>query len=168
MKDNKKDYIGQIFKSRYNKYIFLIIIVGAVFMLGGHKAVPKKKAADTPPQQTATEEQRLAAIISDIKGAGNVSVMITYEGTSEKDLAYETRSDRTTKQEGGVLTENIDKQAVMASGEPTVIKETYPQVKGVVVTAEGAADAAVKNNIREAVQSALGVPSHKICVFEKK
>lgn len=135
---------------------------------GGHKDEKQQPASQTAPQQTATEEQRLAAIISDIRGAGAVSVMITYEGTSEKDLAYETKSDRTTKQEGGVLTENINKQAVMTSGEPTVIKETYPQVKGVVVTAEGAADAAVKNNIREAVQSALGVPSHKICVFEKK
>lgn len=163
----KKDLIGQILNSRYNKYIFLIIIVGIVFMLfaGEHKSETKKQQS---PQQTITEEERLAAIISDIKGAGSVSVMITYEGTSEKDLAYETKTGRTTKDSGGILTENTDKQAVMTSGEPTIIKETYPQVKGVVVTAEGAADAEVKNHIREAVQSALGVPSHKICVFEKK
>lgn len=163
----KTDIIGQILNSRYNKYIFLIIIVGIIFMFftGAKKSENKK---EQPQQPTVSEEARLAAIISDIKGAGQVSVMITYEDSGEKDIAYEVKSGRTTKEAGGVLTENIDKQAVMTSGEPTVVKETYPQVKGVVVTAEGAADASVKNNIREAVQSALGVASHKICVFEKK
>ena len=37
------------------------------------------------------EEERLANILSQIDGVGDVSVMITYYSSSEKNIAYETR-----------------------------------------------------------------------------
>lgn len=165
----KHEFLQKIMDSRYNKYIFLILIIGIVFVLftGGQKK-DKTVKPEVPAVDITQEETRLAGIISDIKGVGDVSVMITYYGSVEKDLAYETKSSQTSRENTGVLTENIDKQAVMTSGQPTVVKEVYPEVKGVVVTAEGASDITVRNNIKEAVQSALGVASHKICVFEKQ
>lgn len=164
----KNAFFQKLLDNKHNKYIFIILIFGIVFMLfaGGNK---KADTVDKPLElDISREEQRLATIISDIKGAGNVSVMITYYASAEKNIAYETKSSQTSKESSGVLTENLDKQAVMTSGEPTVVKEIYPEVKGVVVTAEGAADTTVKNQIKEAVQSALGVAAHKICVFEKQ
>ena len=58
-------------------------------------SVDKNKKADVQPTAAVTsvedEEKRLANILSQIDGAGEVSVMITYYSSSEKNIAYETK-----------------------------------------------------------------------------
>ena len=49
-----------------------------------------------------------------------------------------------------------------------VVKEVYPQVKGVIVTAQGAGNSAVRAAISEAVSASLDVPVHRICIFKKE
>lgn len=150
------------FKNKNNRYILIIFIIGIVLMLfsGGGRRQEQKK------EDIYGEEKRLEKIISDIKGAGEVSVMITYYSGTGKELAYETRTNRAARDEN--VTENIDKQAVVTSGEPVVLKEVYPEVKGVIVTAEGAGNPQVRAGISDAVCSALGVAAHRVCIFEKK
>ena len=57
--------------------------------------------------------------------------MITYYSSSEKNIAYETKVSSREKEE------SEDKKAVMTDGEPMVVKEVYPKVRGVIVTADG-------------------------------
>lgn len=61
----------------------------------GVASVDKNKKADVQPTAAVTsvedEEKRLANILSQIDGAGEVSVMITYYSSSEKNIAYETK-----------------------------------------------------------------------------
>ena len=57
-----------------------------------------------------------------------------------------------------VLTGNAD--------GPYVIKEINPQVSGVLILAQGAGSAAVKNEICEAVEALFNLPIHKIKVLE--
>lgn len=126
----------------------------------------KEKVTVSNAQTVKTEDEgeRLADILSQIDGAGEVSVMITYYSSAEKDIAYETKTaSREDKSE-----ESEDKKAVMADGEPMVVKEVYPKVKGVIVTADGAGNAAVKAAISEAVAASLDVPAHRICIFKKE
>ncbi len=93
--------------------------------------------------------------------------MITYYETPEKSIAYDVReSDKTSHSANNDRT--VDRQAVISDGSPMVIKEVYPDVKGVIVSAEGASDIAVKKDIKEAVQAVLDVPAHRVCVYEKK
>ncbi|MCX7715227.1 MAG: hypothetical protein N2171_05835 [Clostridia bacterium] len=158
-----------ISKIMNNKVIYVILIIGVVFMLfiggGGDKTEKTEKKSTV-----YSDEKRLADIISDIKGAGKVSVMITYYESAEKDLAYEIKQSENTKKGDNSQNDEktVDKQAVMSDGEPMVVKEIYPKVKGVIVTAEGAGNYEVKQHISEAVQSVLDVPAHRVCVFEKK
>lgn len=112
---------------------------------------------------SADEEKRLSDILSQIDGAGDVSVMITYYSSSEKNIAYETKTSSRENQ-----SESEDKKAVMTDGSPMVVKEVYPQVKGVIVTAQGAGNAGVRNAISEAVAASLDVPAHRICIFKKE
>lgn len=90
--------------------------------------------------------------------------MITYYSSTEKDIAYETK----TASRGDKSETSEDKKAVMTDGRPMVVKEVYPQVKGVIVTAQGAGNTAVKAAISEAVSASLDVPVHRICIFKKE
>jgi stage III sporulation protein AG len=64
--------------------------------------------------------------------------------------------------------ESEDKKAVMTDGEPMVVKEVYPKVRGVIVTADGGGNSAVRSAVSEAVTASLDVPAHRICIFKKE
>lgn len=161
---NKEEFI-KIFKNKNNRLICLILIIGVVLMVaaGGHSR-GKETVTAANEITAADEEKRLADILSQIDGAGEVSVMITYYSSAEKNIAYETktasREDKSERSE--------DKKAVMTDGEPMVVKEVYPRVKGVIVTAQGAGNTAVRSAISEAVSASLDVPVHRICIYKKE
>jgi hypothetical protein len=47
-----------------------------------------------------------------------------------------------------------------------VLKEKTPEIKGVIVTAEGAGDISVRMNILKAVETLLNIPADKVDVFK--
>jgi len=155
------EQILKFFKNKNNRLILIIIIIGVIIMLFPSLVKTKPKAEKTVA--AASEEDRLCEILSDIEGAGEVSVMITYYGTAEKDIAYEVK---TASSDG--IRSSEDKKAVMSGEEPMVVKETYPKVKGVVVTAQGAESAAVKRKLTEAVTAALDIPEYRVCICRSK
>lgn len=158
-----KETFRKLIKNKNNQILFIIIIIGVVFMLisGGDGKKEKIKETVVPDEETRLEE-----ILSDIEGAGRVSVMITYYSTSEKDIAYETKTN--TANRDVQTEESEDKKAVMTDGEPMVIKEIYPRAKGVIVTADGGGDAAVKQAISEAVTAVTEVPAHRIRIYKRE
>ncbi|MEA4963889.1 hypothetical protein SDC9_164757 [bioreactor metagenome] len=123
-------------------------------------------------------EKQLSSILSKISGAGKVSVMITYK--SGKELVTQkdnSRVDKITDEKdtnGGtrVINESsIDDKTVMVnqqggSSQPIVVKEINPEIKGVIVVAEGARNSKVKLKISEAVQTVLDVPAYRVTVLE--
>ena len=120
-------------------------------------------------------EEKLAAILSKVKGAGKVEVMITLVSSSELVLQTDERktADETgeTDSEGGTKNSSqteYTKETVLTgpSDDPYVIKEINPQVSGVLILAKGAGSAAVKNEICEAVEALFNLPIHKIKVLE--
>lgn len=160
---NKEEFLKKL-KNKNNQIIYLILIIGVIFMivLGGDKQTKKEQPTSTVT--AVDQEKALTDILADIKGVGEVRVMITYYGGVEKDLAYETKKNQSNKD----LSESEDKKAVLSSGEPVVVREKYPEVKGVIVTAQGAGNVGVKKEISEAVQTALDVPAHKVSVYVKE
>ncbi|NMA95971.1 MAG: hypothetical protein GX974_08015 [Clostridiales bacterium] len=121
-------------------------------------------------------EQRLAKILSGIKGAGKVDVMITYHSGKELVTAKNTVETNVITEEedsgGGtraVTQSDLNSQAVIMSGsdgtKPLIIKEVEPEIKGVIVIAQGAYDINVKLELLRAVQIALGVNPNQVEVF---
>ena len=163
-----KEQIIKIFKNKNNRIIFIIFIIGVVLVLTAqhHKDTYGGENVSAPASAVSVrnEEERLAEMLAQIEGAGRVSVMITYESGTEKSLAYETKTS--SRENSGERSE--DRKAVTSGGEPMVVKEVYPQVKGVIVAADGADSASVKTAIREAVTASLGVSAHRVCIFKKE
>ena len=142
-----------------------------LFGLGGDSNKEEKKAKPTNPANTVTDdEKRLERILSDIQGVGSVEVMITYYSTEKSDIAYEINTSETKRTDNDNLTneENSQKQAVMSDGVPFVMGEIYPEVKGVIVVCDGGGNISIKNQIKEAVMTVMGIASHKVCVAQKK
>ena len=154
---NKEEAI-KFFKNKNNVLIAVILIIGVVLMLSS-LPTPKKQTSVPPP----SDEESLSRILSEIDGAGEVNVMITYYGSAKKDIAYETK----TNSSDGEKT-NEDKKAVISDGAPMVVKEVYPKVKGVVITAQGANNAAVNRKLMEAATAALDVPEYRVCIGQSK
>ena len=157
-----KNLLLKKLKNKNNQRLILIVIIGLIFISffgEGQKVREEVQNENT----VKTEEERLTQILEDIDMAGEVSVMITYYGTNEKNIAYETRKNISSLGES----ESYDEKAVMTDGSPMVINEVYPRVKGVIVTAEGADNAAVRENLINAVSSELDVEKHRVCIYKK-
>ncbi len=153
-----------------NKFVLIIILVGVCFMLFSGGGDNKEKEVINTALINVNEEERLEKILSQIKNVGSVSVMITYYSTAESDIAYESKQSSTEKEDGNDVRNresNKDMQAVMSSGEPFVIRSIYPEAKGVIVAAEGAGIPKVKEEITNAVMTAIGIAAHRVCVVEK-
>lgn len=125
-------------------------------------------------------EYHLSSILSEIQGTGRVSVMITLESGSEIIPAKdESVSDKVTNEkdtDGGVRTINektTNDKVVFAAAqggnsEPLILKEINPDIRGVIVVAEGAEDAKVKLKISQAVQTVLDIPAYRVTVYERE
>lgn len=119
----------------------------------------------------------LEKILSNIQGAGQVQVMITYTESSETKAMFNENIKESTTEEtdstGGVRTisqTDSSKEVVYAedNGKKLLITEKVimPKVEGAIILAEGADNASIKNNIILAVEAVTGLSTHKIQVFK--
>ena len=123
----------------------------------------------------ATLEEKLKNILSQIEGAGEVDVMITYESSEEIQPAFNTNTTteetKELDQQGGertVTTSSENKTMITSSSnEPIVIKTNQPKINGVIVVATGAKDLTVKETLYSAVQTALQVQGHQVEIYTK-
>ena len=113
-------------------------------------------------EYTAYMEERLERILSQIDGAGQVQVMITWKSDGEKVVEKDRKSNEENVSEqdsqGGSSTSGVQ--------EPYVSKELSPQAQGVIVIAPGGDDAVVVKNITEAVQALFEIDTHKIRIMK--
>ena len=116
-------------------------------------------------------EKKLMAVLSNISGAGNVSVMVTLETSPEIILANSTDekvNSSTSNSNSTSYTTTVTEPIIISTkGENSVlvVKEVLPEIKGVVVVATGAKNTNVKLNIVQAVKALLDIDMDNIQVF---
>lgn len=157
----------------------LIVLLYVSTLFPKDKNVPSSAEPAVSSQYAANSEleveERLEAVLSSIRGAGRVEVMITYETGPEIVTAMNTdtntnRSETVDNDKESTVeqkTESIKPATVSGNGgtEPIVITEKKPAVRGVIVVAEGADNVAVRLDLQRAVQTVLNVPAANIEVF---
>lgn len=127
----------------------------------------------------ARYEAEMRDVLQKIAGVGEVDVMVTIDSTEELvvERNVEQRQQNTNEKdsEGGtrqITDASRSGQVVLyetkGDQSPLVIKRIRPQIRGVVVVAEGAENLTVKKLIAEAVERGLGVPAHRISVIPRK
>lgn len=139
--------IKNFIKKRNNQLMLIILIIG-IAILAVSYVLPENKAQTTPKADYVGEEERLSEILSQIEGAGRISVMISYETTAEKELVGES--------EGRTFT---------FGGNAVVKREVYPRVRGVIIVADGANNPVVRQELAEAAAAVTGAAANRICVY---
>lgn len=116
-------------------------------------------------------EDKLSGILSNISGAGSVKVMITLDGGMKYEYATESEEITTSNEIGDntntktTKSEEVVLVTINGKTTPLVIKETYPDVCGVVVVATGASNAQVKLNMMRAIVTLLKVSESSIQII---
>ena len=154
----------------YGALILLVLLLFVSSTKGNEKA--KVNAEVTSVTQTATAENyadvesRLEEILSCIRGAGEIKVMITYDTGTQIVPAMstntQTNTSETTSESSSTLnesqTESKEPVTVSQSGSNQVIvlTERMPEIRGVIVIAQGAADISVRMKLEECCRNCTG------------
>ncbi len=186
----RKDGIWQLFshpkaentgENRDLNPVVVWIIVGAILFLiissfwGESKEKPKPEESqimevweieiDTYVEKL---EERLKETLQKISGTGQVSVFINIEDSGERVLAADRSQKNQEDVDDAVEASRTEEESHVILWEqdgaetPYVVKERFPIPTGVLVVAEGAADAEVRQEIYEAVRAIFGLPAHRI------
>ncbi|MEF9991094.1 MAG: stage III sporulation protein AG [Romboutsia sp.] len=174
-------------KDKKKIYSLLSLAVICVIALVGLSVIPEDKSSkdeiavakdneEVVLDQTQNElETKLVKILSQIDGAGDLDVMVTFESSEELHPAYNSNSTTETTEEkdaqGGertVTTSSENKTMITGStSNPIVTKTTEAKIKGVIVVSSGASDPKVKETLYSAVQTALQVSGHQVEIYSK-
>jgi len=172
-----KDFIRKIKSVKNIEIIVCIVLIAIILLLYGIVREAKKKQSEsgnagTTVVETVSDEERLATVLSKIKGAGKVEVYIGYDGNSETVYVFDKTTNTTTRTDnsgGANLTTTVTEEKTSTvfdeNKNPLIEKTVAPKITGVIVVAEGAKDVAVRLNILKAVATALNVNEKIIEIF---
>ena len=153
------------------KYVLLIFLVGIIMLcLGSPRDAPKQENNKSENTTTTFDlsafESSLEKQLSSISGAGQVSLLLSIEGTEETVYASNIR-ESTSGENNNIYEKDLSVLSDSNYGEePVKVKSISPTFRGAVVLCEGAADISVKYSITEAVSAACGLSMDKISVLQ--
>lgn len=116
-------------------------------------------------------ESKLVSVLSKVKGAGQVEVMVTLESGPELKIAtsVDERTNTSTSSSTTTTSVTVIENPIIITqngqSQPLVLMEIMPKIKGVIVVAQGAGNTKVKLELLEAVQALLDVPSSNIQIY---
>ncbi len=159
------------------RYPALVLLLGIALMLipfgrDNKDDPPKPQVAEKPVTDFKTEtEEQLGSILSQIKGAGKVAVMLTLR--SGEQTVYQTDSALTTQTDDNATANSDTQTTVVVSrddvGQEAVVSRVLnPTFLGAVVVCQGADDPQVQLDVIHVVASVTGLSSEKITVVKMK
>lgn len=177
-KKNQFDFT-KIFTKR-NLKIFLLLIIavfGLIIYFGMTSSETESRVVKdvsnnsyrTTMQYCAELEAKLQSVLSNIRGAGEVDVMITVDGSPE--LIYASDVDeKVSSNSSGTTTSSTSSSPIIinvgGNSNALILTESLPQVKGVIIVSSGAGNVSVKLDILNAVSTLLDISTDKISVLK--
>lgn len=164
---------------RKYKYVLLVTLAGLVLLLWPTGEKEPKSAPEETVAARSVEgeedfsvsalEEKLARTLSKVRGAGEVSVVLTVQGGSRRVLAEDKKSTRSA--DGGSETQSatvVVSGGSGAGGGPVLVQQLYPRFQGALVVCEGGENAGVRLKLMEAVSALTGLGADKITICEGK
>ena len=134
----------------------------------------------TEDQIRQSYEKQLESVLSQVEGVGTVQVAVAMESTGKKQVEKDSPEDTSTSSEKGDSGTERTSQTV-TTGETTVYEDTgdggqtpyissstYPEIRGVIVVAQGGGNPVIVQQIQEAVMALFHVEAHEIKVLKMK
>ena len=141
------------FKNMKGKWSLLLLSIGLSLLLFGSLGGKEEAAGEAAETEAyrARLTAEVTALLSEVRGVGEVSVLLTLEA-GESRVYAESAS-------GGTLT---------AGGEGILVESRPPRVLGVAVVCAGGNDPAVREEITALLSASLGLGTHKVKISAKK
>lgn len=147
------------------EYVIAVVAIIAVLLIFfgnlGNNSTETSDASDVDAYVSMLEN-KLSQRLSEIDGAGKVSVIISVKKGIYTDIA--TEKVITTNANG----ETTEETPVLVSGKPIVLNEIYPEICGVIIIAKGGDNIKVKMSLLSATQIFLDLTSDKIQILTMK
>lgn len=152
--------LGKYWKNLKGKGLLLLLAALGILLLlfgGGSGNGVAEGAEDGGVLREQTEsyrqalEEELTALCSKVRGAGQVSLLITLEGSEEKTYAADT-------------TQSGAQDYVIQGGEGLLLGRQNPKVTGVAVVCTGGADPAVCRELTSLICAALNIGSNRVYI----
>ncbi len=158
-------------------FVFMGLLGILLIFLSDRKPTETINKTDTDRQSYIhILEKDLCSILSSVKNAGKVEVMITLESGRETVYAWQEKTSRDEKSTANDTNNRISKQntyeneiVTVGSGstkEALIEKTLEPVVQGVIVVCSGGDDIKVVSDITNAVSVVLNIPTNRICVIK--
>lgn len=156
------------------KYMLLVILIGILLLMLPvfSPGESKQSVAETDHGTQDTfdleaMEQKLEDALSQINGAGKVTVVLTVKTGARQILAENAEN---SMKDGD--TEQSKSTVILSKGsgyqDVVSVQEIYPQYQGALVVCAGGGDPAVKLKLVEAVSALTGLSSNKISICKGK
>jgi len=152
-----------------NRYVILILLLGLLLML-----IPttKRTQSNTAPNienatTTPAIQEQLSQILSNMKGAGEVKVLLTQSHGEE--IIYQTDDKDSTSTDTGTISRDTVIVTDTNRGNSGLIRQINPPVyMGAIVVCQGADNPSVRLAVVEAVSKVTGLGASKISVLKMK
>ena len=144
------------------------------------KTTVSQTQEQTNDQIRQSYEKQLESVLSQVEGVGAVQVAVAMESTGKKQVEKDSPEDTSTSSEKGDSGTQRSSQTV-TTGETTVYEDTgdggqtpyissstYPEIRGVIVVAQGGGNPVIVQQIQEAVIALFHVEAHEIKVLKMK
>lgn len=150
------------FLKRY-RYVVLFLLVGLLLMTLPKKQETVSHPAAQQPESEESLEEELAYILSRIRGAGKVEVLLTENAGAETLYQTDVNEGTDAIREDTVVVSDSQRE------EKGLIRQIIPpRYLGAVIVCQGGDNPGVKLQILEAVTKATGLKSNQISVLKMK
>lgn len=152
-----------------HKYALVILALGVLLMLlplGSDQKEPESQQTPQVSAQTEDTQQALKRVLSQIKGAGEVDVLLTIASGSL--TVYQEDTDITSGDNETARYDTVIIRGEDGSETGLVQQVVPPKYLGAVIICQGADKASVKLAIVEAVSKATGLGADQISVLKMK
>ena len=159
-----------------------LISFNALFNPGGKSTVSNEDTYQAQSNDVSGDRallEELTAMLEQIRGVSNVSIIITLEDSGRQEIASDREQNRRQTVEGDSgggsreITEDTLRESHVilrdAQGReiPLIVQENQPRYRGVVVVASGVEQPLVKAQVVEALSAVLDLPYHRISVLPR-
>ncbi len=179
--DTLKSFFKHLTDMKKKDKVIISVCVIALFVLVCYSGISKSSVKQTENEKDSSMEYKtmletqLKETLQNVKGVGEVSVMITLEAQVSQTPVFNENISESVSNDSSEKTStqtSSSKDAVMvkdSSGTtPYTVSDKYPEIVGVIIVAQGAENVSVKSYIINAVKTSLGVSAHKIVVLPKE
>lgn len=143
------------------KYVSIVLLIGILLMTIPGFSGRKSSSEEANPTVTCSNDtEALTQILSQIKGAGKVRLLLTLDA-GEKTM-YQMDANGQGNSDTVIIT-NEDR-----AQQGLIQQITAPVYRGAIIVCQGADDSVVRLAIIEAVANATGLRSDRICVLKMK